>query len=668
MSNGTRRAVGRGVERRAVSSPSYNAETRTVEIVAATETPIRSPGWRIGIDGDYWEILDMSPGSVDLSNVEADNCPMLDSHNRWSMADRIGGCSSARLENRELIVVAGFGQSPLALQIEAETASGNPPPVSAGYRLDVVRFEGFNADDGLPIYRATRWALREVSFTPIAADLNTGVRSDDDYHPCTIIMETSVMTPEQLAAQAALEAAQRSLDAANLVAATRAAAHPAPAPAVVAAPAAAAPAAPVLAHPAPEQGLQARGLTGAEVLTAQTFARQHGVEAEITPILGRSDVTAASVNVAILEAAATRQASTAVPAGSAARAGPGESHAQGEAITEALAARMLGRAATGAGQQFRGWRASEMIALRMGITERDPNEILRRAMHTTTDFATLLTDASNRVLLGAYQQALPTYRMWAARRSFNDFRPTSFLRLGDFPELLDVAESGEIKSGSFATSSETVKLGTKGRIVSFSRQAIINDDLGGFGEMVAMAGRRAARTENTAAYALLAQNSGDGPKMADTVNMFHATHANKGTAGAPSVATLGLGRAAMAKQKGVGDEVLNLTPSIILSGPDIVTAVEQLLAPVNSTQASEVNPFSGKLTPVSDANITGNGWYLFAPPTDLPNFIYGYLGEAEAPTVTQSEPFSVDGVSLKVLHDWAIGQVDYRGGYRNAGA
>jgi len=143
----TRRSVAAGVERRAATATTYDAEARTVEMVLATETPILMPGWRIGIEQrTYYEILDCSPEAVDLSQVEAGNAPLLDSHGRWSLADRLGVLNSARLEGGQLIVVAGFGESEAARTLEAEVAAGTAPPASAGYAIQQLVLERFEGD------------------------------------------------------------------------------------------------------------------------------------------------------------------------------------------------------------------------------------------------------------------------------------------------------------------------------------------------------------------------------------------------------------------------------------------------------------------------------------------------------------------------------------------
>jgi len=75
------------------------------------------------------------------------------------------------------------------------------------------------------------------------------------------------------------------------------------------------------------------------------------------------------------------------------------------------------------------------------------------------------------------------------------------------------------------------------------------------------------------------------------------------------------------------------------------------------------------LTPVADANVTGNRWYLFASPAAAPVYVYGYVNGQSAPMVRvhQYVP-GTDGLAIEVVHDFAVGAVDHRGGYFNPGA
>src|SRR5699024_1837244 len=142
-----------------------------------------------------------------------------------------------------------------------------------------------------------------------------------------------------------------------------------------------------------------------------------------------------------------------------------------------------------------------------------------------------------------------------------------------------------------------------------------------------------------------------------------------GTAAAIDPAGIAAGYAAMRKRKGVsGESFLAVEPRILLTGPDKEFEALQLLAPIQAAQASNVNPYVGKLTPATTPYITGNAWYRFADPAEVPVFMYGYLQGEEGPRLRTDEPFGQQGVAYSVELDFGCGATDYRGGYKNAGA
>ena len=424
----------------------------------------------------------------------------------------------------------------------------------------------------------------------------------------------------------------------------------------------------------PGGGIVQPGVGLADGLRLIEQARSFGseIETQIRSLVVDPNQTVQSVESAILAAASRAQAAqtAAVAAGAGARATSDERETQAAGMVDALVSRMSHTPPTDNGRRFRGLRIADLMAERNGIPSRNVDEIIERSvgMHTTSDFPNILGTAANRVLLAAYQQAQPIYRTFSARRNFNDFKPHGVLRAGEFPLLEEVNESGEIKSGSIPESAEKVALKTRGRNIALTRQALINDDLGVFADMAASAGRAAARTEDKVAFDTLLANSGNGVRLADGKTLFHADHGNLAAAGAAiSETTIDAGNQAIRFQKGIGDEVLDYTPAILLVGPKQELAARKFVAVVTAATQDDYNPYAGRLRVEVTARITDNSWRLFTDPNELAAFVYGYLRDAEAPMVSQHEPFNQDGIVWKVLHDFAFGAVDHRGAWKNAG-
>jgi hypothetical protein len=202
---------------------------------------------------------------------------------------------------------------------------------------------------------------------------------------------------------------------------------------------------------------------------------------------------------------------------------------------------------------------------------------------------------------------------------------------------------------------------------------LVNDDLGAFTDFGTMIGRRIADWENATAYALVNTASGDGPTLAEgSAAVFAAggTRNNKaGTASAVTALALGAGFNAIKAQSSLDGLKLNIEPRYLVCSPiQEFVAAQFASSTVVPSALSNVNVFAGRFEVVSDANITANRWYLFADPAAAPVYVYGYVGDNEVPQVRVGQPMGVDGTQIDVIHDFAVGAMDFRGGFFNAGA
>jgi hypothetical protein len=188
-----------------------------------------------------------------------------------------------------------------------------------------------------------------------------------------------------------------------------------------------------------------------------------------------------------------------------------------------------------------------------------------------------------------------------------------------------------------------------------------------------MIGRRIADFENATAYGVLNTANGDGPTLTTgnaAVFGTGATRLNKAGAGAAiAEASLDAGFAGIMAQTSIDGVRLNIQPAYVLTGAAYRGAALRF-----TTRA--IVPASGAnvaiydmLTPVADANIPGNRWYLFADPMVAPVYVYGYVNGQVAPQIRvhQYVP-GTDGLAVEVVHDFAVGAIDHRGGWFNAGA
>lgn len=621
---------------------------------------LRTPWW----DEPWLETLGHDEGEVDMTRFN-DGAVVLANHDRYAAVGNtplagIGAIERGWLEGGRLWTDIVISRREALADLRQDIADGLVRNVSIGYVIN-ERVLVKAGKEGTPNeYRVTSWMPYEISLVDIPADASVGLgRSADDAKPATAtyrVVETPAegtptnhgdrSMPNSATPAAHTPATPSTAPATAAAPETRSQPAAAPAPAV--APVAQVREAVRVAGFDTELALDMveRGLTLEQV--REELFRKMGEKANAAP------TRSAAANVLVVQ---------------------DETVNRRDFMAEAIAHRVsaAGQLSEGA-RQFRHMnllRLAEEVLIGNGERVRGLSsmEIASRALHHTSDFPLILAAVANKRLRAAYEAAPVTYNRWA-RRAPNapDFKTINALQIGSAPDLEKVAEGGEFKYGTVKEAGETYKVATFGKIVAFTRQSIINDDLRAFDRVLASFGSSARRLENSLVYKELTANAA----MADGTALFHADHGNLGAAGAIAVATLGEGRAAMRKQKGLGGDLINIAPSFLL----VPTDLEQLAYQYTSSQfvpakPGDTNEFrSGGRTalepivePLLDATSTSQ-WYLAADGNVCDTVEYCYLDGSEG-VYLESEPgFDVDGMKLKARLDFAAKVVDHRGLYR----
>lgn len=314
--------------------------------------------------------------------------------------------------------------------------------------------------------------------------------------------------------------------------------------------------------------------------------------------------------------------------------------------------------------------AQESVRRQFGLAG-VPNKarVVELSMQNTADFSNVLENSARKQLQARYQYANPTYRLWTKRTTTPDFKTMSRPRIGEAPVFIGVPEGAQITLGTMADSKESYALATYGRGVSFTRQMLINDDLGAFNDLIGAFGVQAARLENKTVYAILTTNG----NMSDNVTLFHADHGNSGTG---AIGNTGLDSmfTAMKTQTGIdGVSVLNLTPRfLIVPAAKEATARASLMAIGPNVKATDQNWFAGRLEPVADAELDGTSttaWYGACDPADAAGIEYCHLEGAEGPQFIRKDNESgVLGIQFYAFLDFAAKAIDWRPLYYSTGS
>lgn len=656
----------------------FNETDNTIDVVWTTGARVRRYDW--WTETAYEEELAVTPEAVDMTRFEAGTVQVLDGHRTYGGVDAILGIAlRGSIENGEGKATLKLSTRPEVAGIVADIRSGIIRAISFGYTISkyeitraIDRTDGVN----MPLYRAVAWQPNEISFVTVPADADASTRSQPaNGVPCEFFTRAPAHTsPNQQENNMLIQGTQPGASTAAPTDPNRSAV---PAPAVTTTET------PPAADDAAARAAQEAATRAAEITEMCT---RHGV-GQLAAGLIRSGNSVDQARAAVLDELARGDAAAGGHRNVRVQVVTDEHQVRMAGIEEAMMHRIhAGTKLTDNGRQYRGMSLLEIgrdFLEARGVNTRGMDRMTlatnvlqyRSGMHSTSDFASIFANVANKRMRAAYDENRGTYTQWA-RRAPNapDFKNISVVQLSGAPDLLQTNEHGEFKYGTMKDGAVSYALVTYGRMVSLTRQAIINDDLRAFERLVAAFGASSSRLENRLVYSQLTAN----PVMGDNVALFHANHTNMatGAGSALQLSALKAGRTAMRLQKGLANEELNLSPNFLI----VPAALEQDAYQLTSSnyvpaKQADVNEFrNGGRTalepivePILDA-ASATAWYLASNNSMVDTVEYCYLDGAEGPVIESWDGREVDGVTWKCRLDFAAKAVDHRGLYLGAGA
>jgi hypothetical protein len=291
-----------------------------------------------------------------------------------------------------------------------------------------------------------------------------------------------------------------------------------------------------------------------------------------------------------------------------------------------------------------------------------------QAGFSTVDLPGLLGTVGNKLLLDAFTRVDGTYERIAQQADFNNFLTYTMFRLDHTGEFAKVGPTGEIKHGKLNETTYTNRLETRGQMLTYSRDAVINDDVNAFQQLFASVGRKARLAVEKALYSAVMEASD---------SFYTAAKGNRLTGTPLSVEGLGLGEAAMLGQVAADGDPIYSQPAILLVPPGLKYLADQLWtsATVNQTPANNKsqgvdNPYRGRFRVESSPYLalagmpgaSNSNWYLVADPNNLPAFQVAYLRGQRQPTIeTADAQFNTLGIQLRCYFDFGVARIDHRG-------
>jgi len=646
---------------RAGTMQSVDDASRTFEVLWTTGAQVRRYSW--ARDEEFDEELVVSPNAMRLDRLNA-GAPFLNSHASHRLTDILGV-----VENGSIRIEGGSGFARIRLSerdevepIWRDIKSGIIRNVSVGYR--VHRFERVAKADRTDggqraLYRAVDWEPLEISAVAIGADPGAGMRagigpSDARQFPCAITTKGRNMPEDTIAAG---------------VDETRNTPAPAQTPAIP------------QAAPAAPDAESIRAEERERVSTIMTLCARHDLGSELA-----NDLIARGVSIDAAREAVLDALGEANPLGRTIELAPAQARGTGDAAyRDAVADAIMHRAAPSlhaVSPQSREFAFRSLMDLARHAVERagvntaamPDMEIAGFAMgmrsagyHSTGDFPAILSSVVNRTLRAAYDATPRTFGAWSTRVTVRDFRPVDRLQIGNAPDLVKVPEGGEFTYGTATEGKESYAIATYGRIIGFSRQMLINDDLRAFDRVVQSFGASAANLESDILYSILLSN----PAMGDGTALFHANHGNLGTAAAITEESLTAMLRAFAVQKDLDGRAITVLPRNIIVPPGKrMVEIHKQLAATTPGSTAEVNPYSNRFSVVEEIRLVNTAgpdpWFAATDPA-FGAVEYAYLAGQEGLYTEHRVGFEVDGIEFKARHDFGAKAIDWRGLYKNPG-
>lgn len=647
--------------RAAPVAASYDEENRTVDFVASTGARgLRRRYWT----EDYYEELEISESAIRMDRLN-NGAPFLNSHWQQNVYGVLGAVQRAWLEGGQLMIRVKFSKRDEVEEILQDVRDGVLPHVSVGYlvhQYDVTEKQG-----ELDVKRAVDWEPMEVSLVPIGFDDGATVRSSERPESQAIINRSNGATQEESAMSDDIEnQAPATTETPDTETRGGGGDDNGGAP----------PAAAAAAEPAPNARAIADEAVQRErerVAYITDRVAQCRLDTRVADTLIREGASVQEANERILDAVAEQDTSQDVSSVRGTDVRTGTDHEVVERMRTGISDALMFRGGVakevGTGAEFANMsmiRICEDLLARQGVSVRGMSQLqlAERAM-STSDFVGITASITNRSLLIGYESTPRTFVGVFRQSSAQDFRELNRIRLSGAPDLEEVRESGEFKSGKITDEKESYKLVTYGKILPFTRQTIINDDLDALTRVPQMFGRAAADKESDIVWDIPVANAA----LQDGTALFHSDHANLGSAAAITVASVGAGRAAMRKQTGMEGRVINVMPEFIIVGADKETELDQFLTSITpDTQGNAIPQSLRSLTPVIEPRLTGNAWYLAAATSQVDTIEYAYLQGNQGVYIETKQGFEVDGIQIKARHDFAAKAIDFRGLYKNPGA
>lgn len=264
---------------------------------------------------------------------------------------------------------------------------------------------------------------------------------------------------------------------------------------------------------------------------------------------------------------------------------------------------------------------------------------------STSDLPALLTQAGDRRLMERFQVAEAGIRAAASVRQLGDYRSATVADVGMVGTAKKILEGGEITFAPINEAAADYQPSRYGLGLSFTPEALANDDLAALDEAIAEMADAMLDAEASALVDLL-EGAANGRNAPDGKALFHGDHTNTVSAGPMDIGTIGAAVEKLRNQKALGGRYIAQEPAVLLVPTAAETVARQLLSEeITAAQSSEVNPWRALQIAV-EPRLSGTYFYLLGNsrrPLELGRLTQG-------PVMTTETEFKTSAYRAKVEH------------------
>lgn len=297
----------------------------------------------------------------------------------------------------------------------------------------------------------------------------------------------------------------------------------------------------------------------------------------------------------------------------------------------------------------------------------------------TVTMANLLGTSINRAVVKLYDAQPKWWESLVKQTTITNFKTQERILLHNFGSLTQRTIRGagagaEYTELTWGETKETFAPSVYGNIVTVTREAIIDDDLNGIAVIPELMAQSAAMTLNEYVATFWTANSGQGPAMSDSENVFSVAHNNLRTALFSRSEVLNMRQDVMKQTNSAGKRI-GIIPRFLLTPIELEVGawalVNSTLDPTSANHEANIlaNAAGGLRQLITPPQFTNaDRYYVHADPAQIVGIELGFLNGNKVPQLlSQTDPrtglvFTNDVISHRVRFEFGGGWLDYRAG------